>query len=126
MIWRPAKAAKLVRQKSAGKTDIETPAADRVQHADLTGELERMVKDRQYGTRHQARAPRALRGGGEEQHRVGAVPAVVMKIMLDDADVRKHELLCLLHKGESIAKILGTGFLIGPDIGKKLHAKLHW
>jgi len=44
------------------------------------------------------RAACALSSGREKQHRVGAVPAIVMKIMLDDADVREPEFLGLFHE----------------------------
>src|SRR5215471_4301957 len=84
-----------------------------------------MVEHRQHRARHQPRAARALGGGGEEEHRVGAIAAIVMKIMLDDADVRKSERLGFLGEGKRITKIVRTGFLIGSDIGKELHPKLH-
>src|SRR5205085_2018015 len=118
-------AAKLVRQESAREADIEAPAADRVEHADFAGELQRVIEDRQYRTRHQPRPPRALSGGGEKQHRVGAVPAIVMKVMLDDADMRKPEYFALLSKTQRITKVLGAGFLIRPAVRKKLHAEFH-
>jgi len=92
---------------------------------DFAGELQRMVEDRQHGTRHQPRPARALRRGGEKQHRVGAVPAIVMKIMLDNADVREPEFLGLFREIERLAKVVRARFLLGPDIGKKLHAELH-
>ena len=41
-----AEPAELVGQKGAGKPDIETAAADRVQHANLAGELQGMIEDR--------------------------------------------------------------------------------
>jgi hypothetical protein len=125
-IRRAAEAAKLVRQKGAGEPDIEAPAADRIQHPDFTGELQRMIEDRQHRTCHQPRPTRALSRSGEKQHRVGAVPVIVMKIMLDDADVREPEFLGLFRKIERLAKVVGSGFLLGPDIGKKLHAEFHF
>ena len=48
-----------------------------------------------------------------------------MKIMLDDADVREPELLGLFRERERVAKVVGAGFLIGPDVGEKLNAELH-
>ena len=93
-----AEPAELVRQEGAREADIEATATDRIQHADLAGELQRVVEDRQHSTRNQPRVAGALSGGSEEQHRVGAVPAVVMKIMLDNADVREPELIGLLRK----------------------------
>ena len=122
---RAAEAAKLVRQKGAREADIEATAADRIEHADFAGELERVIEDRQHRTRHQVRAACALSSGREKQHRVGAVPAIVMKIMLDDADVGKPEPLGLLHKRERIAKVIRCRFLIWPDVGKKLQTELH-
>ena len=114
-----------MRQKGARETDIETPIAYRVEHADFAGELERVVEDGQDGTRHQAHAARALCRGREEQQGVGAVTAVIVKIMLDDSDMEEPETLRFLHQIERISKVIGTRFLVGPYIGKKLHAKLH-
>src|SRR6516165_9240123 len=48
-----------------------------------------------------------------------------MKIMFDDADVGEPESFGFLGKRERVAKIVGAGFLIGPDVGKKLHAEFH-
>ena len=124
-IRRAAEAAKLVRQKGAGKADIEASVTDCIQHADFTGELQRVVKDRQYRSGHQPRPVRALGGSGEEQHRVWAVPAIIMKIMLDDADVREPELIRLFHKRERIAKVIRTRLLLGPHVGKELQTKSH-
>ena len=125
-IRQTAKTAKLVRQKSTRKADVEAAAADRVEHADFAGQLQRMIEDRQHGASHQARAACALGRGGEKQHRVGAVAAIVVKVMLDDANMRESELFRLLREVERVAKIVGTGFLIRSDIRKKLHAKLHF
>src|SRR5215469_14985002 len=124
-VRRAPEPTKLVRQEGARETDIETPIAYRVEHADFAGELERVVEDGQHGTRHQAHAARALCCGGKEQHRVGAVTAVVMKIMLDDTDMGETEALRFLYEIERVAKVFGAGFLFGPYIRKKLHAKLH-
>jgi hypothetical protein len=118
LVRRAAEPAKLVRQKGTREPDIEAAIADRVQHADFAGELQRMVEDRQHRTRHQPRPARALSRGGEKQHWVGAVPAVVMKIMLDDADVGEPEFLRLFHQAKRITKILGAGFLLSLTSGK--------
>jgi hypothetical protein len=91
LIRRAAEAAEFARQKSPREPDIEAPAADRVQHADLAGELERVVEYRQDRARHQTGTMRTLRGRGQKEHRVRAVAAIVMKIMLDDANVGESE-----------------------------------
>ena len=80
-----------MRQEGAREADVEATAADRIKHADFAGELQRVIKDRQHRTRHQPRPARTLSCGGEKQHWVGTVPAIVMKIMLDNADVREPE-----------------------------------
>src|SRR6516225_506402 len=95
-VRRAAEAAKFVRQEGAREADIEPSVADRVEHADFAGELQRVVEDRQYGPGYQTCAAGALGGSSEEQHRVGAVAAIVMKIMFDDANMRKPEFLGLL------------------------------
>jgi hypothetical protein len=41
-----------VRQKGAGKPHIEPAPTDCIQHADLTGKLERMIEGGQYRARH--------------------------------------------------------------------------
>jgi len=58
-IGRDAEAAELMRQEGAGEADIETAARQRIDHADLTGELQRMVEDRQHGAGDKAHPARA-------------------------------------------------------------------
>jgi hypothetical protein len=125
LVRRTSEAPEFVRQKSASKPDIEPAAADRIQHADLTGELQRMVEHRQRRARHEPGMAGALRSRGQKKHRVRAVPAIVMKIMLDDADVGEAELFRLLGEDERILKIFGSRFLLGPYVGKELHTELH-
>src|SRR5439155_5200625 len=91
LISRAAEAANLVRQEGTREAEVEATAADRIKHADFAGELQGVIKDRQHRTRPQPRPARTLSCGGEKQHWVGTVPAIVMKIMLYNADVRVPE-----------------------------------
>ena len=87
LVERNTEALIFVRQKGAGEAHLEPPAGDRIQHADLAGQLERVVEHRQHRPGHHARGPAALRGGGQEDDRVGAVAAVSVEVVLDRADV---------------------------------------
>ena len=94
-----------MRQKCTGKPDIEPPATDRVEHADLAGELERMVEDRQNRPGDQTSPARALGGSRQKNHRVRAVAAIIMEIMLDDPDVSEAEIIRLLREGERLSNV---------------------
>jgi hypothetical protein len=126
LIRRAAEAAEFVRQKSPREPDIEAPAADRVQHTNLAGELERVIEYRRDRAGHQTSATRALRGRGEKEHWVRAIAAIVMEIMLDDANVGEPEFFRLLCEEERFVEIFAARFLLGLDVGKKLHAKFHF
>src|SRR5580692_13220352 len=84
-----------------------------------------MVEGRQHRAGDQPRLSRALRRRGEKHDRVRAVAAVIMKIMLDDPDMTEAEPVGLLGEVERFLEIRLGRFLLGPDIGKKLHAELH-
>ena len=84
-----AEARELVRQERAREADIEPAAGDGVEHADLARELERMIEDRQHRAGDESGALRARRCGGEEDDRVGAVAAILVKVVLDGTDVAK-------------------------------------
>jgi hypothetical protein len=45
--------------------------------------------------------------------------------MLDDADMREPEFISFLCKTQRVVKVIDAGFLIGPDVGKKLYTELH-
>src|SRR5262249_11275346 len=87
LIHRNAEVAELVWQESARKADVETFTAYRIEHGELAGELQGMIKRRQHGTGDQPRAFRALRGRGEKEDGIGAVAAPRMEIVFDDAHV---------------------------------------
>jgi hypothetical protein len=114
-----------MRQKSARKADIEPPAGNRVEHRDLTRKLQRVVERRQHRTSHQACPHGALRRGSEEDDRVGAVAAVIVKVVLDDADMGETEAVGFLREVERLAEILLGRTILRPHIREKLHAELH-
>ena len=49
----------------------------------------------------------------------------MMEIVLDDADMAEAEPVGLLGEVERFLEILFGRFLLGPHIGKELHAELH-
>ena len=125
LVGRTVKAAELVRQKRPREADIEPAAAQRIEHGDLAGQFQRMVEGRQHRAGHQPRPPRALRRRREKDDRVGAVAAVMVKIMLDDPDMRIAQLVRFLGEIERLRKIGLRRFLLWPHIGEELHAELH-
>src|SRR5205807_6155407 len=92
---------------------------------DLAGQFQRVVEGRQHRTGDKPRPAWALGRRREKHDRVGAVAAVIMKIMLDDADMAEAEAVGFLGQVERLLKISFGRFLLGPDIGKELHAELH-
>src|SRR5437764_2546601 len=125
LVRRTAEPAELVRQKGTREADIQPPAADRVEHRDLTGELQRVIERRQHRAGDEACMARPLRCRGEEHDRVGAVAAVMMEIMLDDADMAEAELVRLFGEVERFLEIGFARFLFGLHIGEELNAELH-
>src|SRR5437764_8726330 len=85
-----------------------------------------MIEGGQHGTRYQTGAARALGGRRQKQHRVWAVAAVIMEIMLDDPDMSEAEIIRLFREGERFPKILGPSFLFRLDVGKELYPELHF
>src|SRR5262249_44426525 len=59
-VGRDAEAPKLVWQKGAGKSNVEAPARNTVQHRDFASELERMIEPRQPRAGDEAHPLRAL------------------------------------------------------------------
>src|SRR6516162_1424957 len=125
LVRRDAEPAELVRQEGASKPDIESPAGDCIEHADLAGKLERVVEHRQHRAGHQPGAPRALGGGAEKHDRVGAVAAVGLEIVLDRADMREPQPIPLLRNIEAVAEVIAARLLLRRYIGKELQAELH-
>ena len=81
-------ALELVRQEGACEADLGSTARDRVEHPDLTRELERVVEHGEHRASDEPHRRRARRGGREEQERVRRVAAVGVEVVFDRADVR--------------------------------------
>ena len=124
-IRRDAERAELVRQERARKADVEPAVADPVDFGDFGRELERVVEGRDACPGYQPRGLRALRGGREKQQRVWAVAAIVMKVVLDRADVRVAERLRALDDLEAVAVVLRRRLVLRAYVGKELHAEFH-
>src|SRR5882762_4734287 len=84
-----------------------------------------MVEGRQYRAGDEACLPGPLRRRREKHDRVRAVAAVIVKIMLDDADMAEPKPVGFLGEVERLLEIGFARFLLRPDIGKELHAELH-
>ncbi len=115
----------LVRQERAREPDFESSARDRVEHADLAGELERMVEHRQHRAGDQARASRPLGGGGEEDDRVRAVAAVLVEVVLDGADVGESQRVAQGDQVETLGEVAVRRLGVGADVGEELNPELH-
>jgi len=83
-----------------------------------------MVEDGQYGARDQPHRLRALSCRTQEQQRIRREAAIRRKVMLDDAHVRKAELLAKCGQPERILKIVFRTNLV-PDRRKELQPKFH-
>jgi hypothetical protein len=84
-----------------------------------------VVEYGQHRAGDEAHDPRALRYGGEENDRIGAVAAVTGEIVLDRACVRKPQSFRFFRDRKRLGIVSG-GALVGViDGGKKLHAELH-
>src|SRR5579859_7281028 len=78
-----AEPRELMRQEGAREADVEAAVAQRVQHRQLAGELQRIVERWQHRAGDETCALGDLSGGSEEHDRVGTVAAVWMKVVLD-------------------------------------------
>ena len=58
LVHRDAEAGELVRQEGARETDLHAAVGDRVDHADLAGELQRIVEHRQHRAGDEPDGPR--------------------------------------------------------------------
>ncbi len=124
-IRRDTEAAEFVRQEGAREADVETPAGNAVEHGDLAGELEGMIEHRQHRSGDEPHRFRALRHGGEEDDRIGAIAAVSREIVLDGARVVKAQLVRLFGDREQFRVIVRRALVGMIDGGKKLHTELH-
>ena len=115
----------LVRQEGACEADLESTARDRVEHADLARELQRVVEDGEHRAGDEPHRRRARRRGGQEDERVRRVPAVVVEVVLDGADVREPERLGLLGEPQRLVEVLARRRRLGPDGWEELNAELH-
>ena len=115
----------LVGQEGACEADLESTARDRVEHADLTRELQRVVEDGEHRAGDEPHRPRPSRRGRQEDERVRRVPAVVVEVVLDSADVREPEGLGLLGESQCLVEVLARRRRLGPDGWEELHAELH-
>src|ERR1700730_7143647 len=114
-----------MRQERASKSDIETPAGDCIQHADLAGKLERVVEDREHRTGHQPSALGALRGSAQKYDRIGAIASVGLKIVLDSTDMGESQFVRFIGNIQTVAEVIPRRLLLRRHIREKLNAELH-
>src|SRR5882724_5848085 len=114
-----------MRQERAREADLEPAARDRVEHADLARQLERMVEDGEHCSGNEAGLFAAPRGRGQEYDRVWAVAAVGVEIMLDSADVHVTEFVAHRDQLERLLPIILSGLFGRPYVGKELNTEVH-
>ena len=124
-IQADAELLELVRQEGARHAEIEPAAGDRVQHARLAGDLERVVEHRQHRAGDDARVLRPLAGGAQKHHRRRAVTAIVEKVVLDSAHMRVAVDVHQIAERQALRKILGAGLGVRADGRKELDAEFH-
>ena len=117
--------AEFVRQERPRHADLQPPAGHRVQHADFARDLERMIENRQDGAGNQARLPGPLRCRREEDDRVGAIPAIGVKIMLDGTDVGIAIDVGEIRQLKTLGEILRARFFLRLHTGEELHPEFH-
>src|SRR5581483_440093 len=114
-----------VGQEGPGETDLEPPAADRVEHADLAGQFQRVVEDRQHRSGDQAKTPAPLGGGGKEHDRAGRVAAIVVAVVLDDPDVVVAQHIGAFDEVEAFTEVASGRFLLRSDIREEVDTDVH-
>ncbi len=123
LVHAHAEAGELVRQEGAREAHVEPPVRYGVEHADLAGELERVVEGREHRARDQAGLGRALRRGREEDDGVGAVAAVGVEVVLDRAHVGVAEVVT--EARERLLPVVAPRLQLRAYVGKELDAELH-
>src|SRR5262249_50176246 len=125
LVDRDAEPGELVRQERARETDFEPSAGNGIEHADLTGKLERMVEHRQHGPGDEPR-PRGAHGRRRQEHdRARAVAAVRGEIMLDRAHVGVAQCVAFADERERVLPVRLGRHLARADGGEELDPELH-
>ena len=112
-------------QERAREADLEPAAGDRVKHADLARQLERMVEDGEHGSGNEAGFLAAHRGRSQEYDRVWAVAAIRVEIVFDRTDVRVAEFVAYRDQIERLLPIILSGLFGRPYVGKELNTEVH-
>ncbi len=112
-------------QEGAREAGLEPAVGDRVHHGDLGRDLERVVEGRQDRARDQPGGLGPLGGGRQEDHRVGAVTAVMVEIVLDDADVAVAIAVHQVDQRQALVEIDVGRLVLGPHVGKELDPEFH-
>src|SRR6266446_5537437 len=92
-IHRDAEAGELVRQEGAREANLDAALGDRIDHADLAGKLQRIVKHRKHRTGDQPHLTRDRGRRAQENQWIGAIAAVRVEIVFDRPHVGVAELL---------------------------------
>ena len=114
-----------MRQKRARKTDFEPAFADRVEHADLARKLQRVIEGRQTRAGYQLYPPAPLSSRAKENDRIGRITAVPVKVMFNDADVMKSELIGLGDHAQAFIEVDVRRPLLRRYIGEKIDSSFH-
>ena len=102
-------------RKARAKPDIQPSVAQRIQHRQFAGELQRIVERRQHRAGDQPRLLRQLRGGGQEHHGIGAVAAIRMEVMLHGPDMAVAITVAQGDEPQRLLPIVARGFLRRAD-----------
>jgi hypothetical protein len=106
LIHRDTEAGELVGQECAREPDLHAAVGDRIDHADLTGKLQRIVEHRQHRAGDEPDGPGDCACRTQEYEGVGTVAAIRMEIVLHRPYIGIPEPLRQLRELQCLAPIL--------------------
>src|SRR5262245_23826154 len=86
-VHRHLESVEFLGEEGAGETGVEASVGQTVEHGQLGGQLDRVVKGRQHRPGYQPGASGALGNGGEKNDRARGVATVAAEVVLDGANV---------------------------------------
>ncbi len=93
LVHTDAEMGELTRQKRPREPHFKAPPGDRIQHADLARQLERVIKHRQHRSGDQTGLAGAHGSGGEKHDWIRRIPAVGVKVMFHRAHIGISQLV---------------------------------
>src|SRR5262245_22293024 len=86
-VQRHLESVEFLREKGTGESGIEASVGQTVEHGELGGQLDRVVKGGQYCPGDQPCPAGALGNSGEKNNRAWGVATVAAEVVLDGANV---------------------------------------